>query len=498
MVVRVKVPDIRVRAVNQATVSPEGEYVLYWMIASRRRGYNFGLQRAVELADELGKPLVILEALRVGYRWASDRLHGFVLDGMRENARAFADAPVRYHAYVEGEAGEGRGLLEALAAGAAVVVSDYFPCFFLPRMLLAAAKKLSVRLEAVDGNGLLPISAAQTDFATAFAFRRFLQKNLRPHLDAASLPLADPFAHAKLKSPVELPSALLRRWPFASEALLAREPTALAKLPIDHSVGPVALRGGSAIADDVLHHFLDDNLERYGEGRNHPDDQAASGLSPYLHFGHISVHQVFAEIVAREEWTTERLAKTTSGKREGWWNMSAPSEAFLDEIVTWRELGYNHCTRHRSDYDRYESLPAWARASLEKHEGDPRKYEYTLAELAESRTHDEVWNAAQTELREEGRMHNYLRMLWGKKILEWSRTPRVALEHMIELNNRFAIDGRNPNSYSGIFWTLGRYDRPWAPERPIFGVIRYMSSDNTKKKLHLKNYLVRYRGRATS
>jgi deoxyribodipyrimidine photo-lyase len=178
--------------------------------------------------------------------------------------------------------------------------------------------------------------------------------------------------------------------------------------------------------------------------------------------------------------------------RAGWWGMSAGAESFLDELVTWRELGYNMCAQQPGDYDRYESLPGWARASLDRHADDPRDPVYDIDALERSRTYDPLWNAAQRQLVREGRMHNYLRMLWGKKILQWSATPQEALATMIQLNNKYALDGRNPNSYSGIFWVLGRYDRPWAPERPIFGVIRYMSSENTAKKLRVKRYLDRY------
>jgi deoxyribodipyrimidine photo-lyase len=159
--------------------------------------------------------------------------------------------------------------------------------------------------------------------------------------------------------------------------------------------------------------------------------------------------------------------------------------------VTWRELGYNMCTR-RDDFDRYESLPDWARETLADHAADDRDYVYSLEQFESAQTHDRLWNAAQTQLAQEGRLHNYLRMLWGKKILEWTAAPQDALAVMIELNNKYALDGRDPNSYSGIFWVLGRYDRAWGPERPIFGKIRYMSSENTARKLRVKEYLERY------
>ena len=171
--------------------------------------------------------------------------------------------------------------------------------------------------------------------------------------------------------------------------------------------------------------------------------------------------------------------------------MSAGAEAFLDQLVTWRELGFVFC-RYVEGYARFETLPDWARATLEKHARDPREHVYELADLEAARTHDELWNAAQRELREEGRIHNYLRMLWGKKILEWTRSPREALEIAIRLNDRYALDGRDPNSYSGILWCFGRFDRPWAPERPIFGSVRFMSSANTARKLDVGAYLARH------
>ena len=171
--------------------------------------------------------------------------------------------------------------------------------------------------------------------------------------------------------------------------------------------------------------------------------------------------------------------------------MGESAEAFLDQLVTWRELGFNGC-HFRADHGEYGYLPEWARTSLQAHAGDPRPVLYRLEDFAAAATHDPLWNAAQRQLLREGRLHNYLRMLWGKKILEWSDSPQQALAVMIELNNRYALDGRDPNSYSGIAWCLGRYDRPWGPERPILGKIRYMSSANTARKLRVKGYLHRY------
>jgi deoxyribodipyrimidine photo-lyase len=284
----------------------------------------------------------------------------------------------------------------------------------------------------------------------------------------------------------------LRAWPMATAAMLSAETGALATLPIDHAVAPAPFHGGTRAAEHVLDEFIEDKLSRYGEQRNHPDDDVASGLSPWLHFGHVSTHQIVARVWADADWNPSGLASAkVTGSREGWWGLPGSHEAFLDELVTWRELGYGFCF-HREDYDQYASLPSWALATLDEHARDPRPELYTHAQLERAATADPVWNAAQRQLIAEGRMHNYLRMLWGKKVLEWSSSPRSALATLIELNNKYAVDGRDPNSYSGIFWTLGRFDRPWAPIRPIFGSIRYMSSKSTLKKLHMSDYLARW------
>ena len=248
-------------------------------------------------------------------------------------------------------------------------------------------------------------------------------------------------------------------------------------------------RGGHLRGDQVVSRFLAERLSLY-EQRSQPSLQVSSGLSPYLHWGHVSVHQMFTELCDAEDFTVDRLSVRTPGSKEGGWGMSDNAESFLDELVTWRELGYNMCHRE-PDFDRYESLPDWARQTLEEHASDPRPQLYSLTELDQARTHDPLWNAAQRQLSQEGFIQNYMRMVWGKKILEWSTTPRQALQTMIELNNKYALDGRNPNSYSGIFWCLGRYDRAWF-ERPIFGKIRYMSSDSTARKFKMNAYLKRF------
>jgi deoxyribodipyrimidine photo-lyase len=473
---------------NAAAVRGDGKFVLYWMVASRRTRFNFGLQHAIDQARELNSPLVVLEALRCDYPWASERFHRFVLDGMADNAKRFRRTDVYYYPYVEPRPGDGRGLLAELSRHAGLIVTDGFPAFFLPRMLEAGARQSKVRMEAVDSNGLLPLSAADRAFPTAHAFRRFLQRNLREHLDG--FPKANPLARLQLPSLRRLPAPIPKRWPRASESLLAGSSDRIRRLPIDSSVGATATTGGSVAAQAALRRFIK-RIDRYAEDRNLLDVEITSGLSPYLHFGHLSSHEACGGVLDREDWTIDQLSESASGSREGWWGLSRSAEAFLDQLVTWRELGYNMC-RQRADYDRFESLPDWAIRTLEDHAHDVREHVYSLAQFETAATHDALWNSAQRQLRRDGTIHNYLRMLWGKKILHWSKNPLKALEIMIELNNKYALDGRNPNSYSGIFWVLGRYDRPWGPERPIFGKVRYMTSSNTTRKLKVAGYLERY------
>lgn len=485
------VPSVRIRGRNQEKVAPGGEYVLYWMTAYRRLEDNYALDRAVEWAVQLRRPLLILEALRCGYEWASDRHHTFVIQGMVENQAAAHAAGVGYYPYVEEVEGAGKGLLRALAQRACVVVTDEFPCFMLPRMVDAGARQSPVLLESVDSNGLLPMEAAGRPFDLAHSFRRFLQKELAGHLSQAPEPTPLEGLNERLPSALP-PSEATARWPVAlPEELLQR---GLQRLPVDHQVEPVPdLVGGPSEADFRLRRFLERRLSRYVEERNLPEASATSELSAYLHFGHISVHKVFRMLAQEEGWTTYNLSDATGGHRAGWWGMSEGAEAFLDQLVTWRELGFNMCW-YNSQYDQYASLPPWALTTLREHSHDVRPVLYSLEQLDEAATHDPLWNAAQRQLRQCGLIHNYMRMLWGKKILEWSDTPEVALERMIHLNNKYALDGRDPNSYSGIFWVLGRYDRAWGPERPIFGKIRYMSSDNTGRKLPVESYVNWFRG----
>lgn len=474
------VPAIRIRALNDAPVRDGGAMILYWMIAARRTAHSHAIDRALEWARELGLPLVIFEPLRVAYPHACDRFHRFVLDGMADQAARCEAAGVTYLPYVERSPGEGRGLLEALAAHAAVVITDDYPTFFLPRMVEAAAGRVDARVEAVDGNGLIPLRLPDKEHVTARGFRRWSQGVLPAEL--ARPPASDPLVDAP-PGRWDPPAALSARWPLGHDVDVS-------SLPIDHAVPP-AERGGAAAGSARWKSFVEGGLARYAKDGNHPDEDAVSGISPWLHWGQLSAHALFADVAAHEGWAIGDQAEKPNGKREGFWRMGESAESFLEQLACWRELSYATAAR-RPDHAAYSILPAWAQKTLAEHEADPRPHLYDLDALEAARTHDEVWNAAQRQLVAEGRIHNYLRMLWGKKILEWSPTPREALARMIHLNDRWALDGRDPNSYSGITWVLGHFDRAWGPERPIYGKIRYMSSDNTVRKLRIRRYLERW------
>jgi deoxyribodipyrimidine photo-lyase len=484
------VAGMRIRHANDRAVRPAGAYVLYWMIAARRPWWNFALDRAVDYARALAKPLLIFEALECDYPWASDRLHRFIIGGMRANAQVFRDTPSTYVPYVEPRPGAARGLLAALAQRACVVITDEFPCFFLPAIVAAAAGRVDAHVEVVDGNGLMPLAAADRPFSAASGFRRFVQHGLLQQLRIE--PRAEPFRNVRLPVLRARPDVMTDDWAPAATALLRGDNEALAGLPIDHTVPVVAMPGGAQAAAAALDRFIAERLAHYADVHGEPEVDGTSRLSPYLHFGHVSAHQVFAAVMRHERWSPRKIAGQPARRaREGWWHASAGAERFLDQLVVWRELAYNTCATRPRDYDRFESLPEWARATLRAHQRDRRPHVYDRDTFESAATHDALWNASQGQMRQKGWVHNYLRMLWGKKILEWSRTPQDALQSMIAIMNRWSLDGRNPNSYAGYAWTLGRYDRPW-PERPVYGTIRSMSSERTAKKIHIDRYIATF------
>lgn len=487
------VPLVRIRSLNDQPVRPKRNYVLYWMTAFRRARSNFSLERAIEHARRLDRPLLVFEALRLRYPFACDRFHAFILQGMAENARRFSKTPAHYFPFVELKADEGKGLLEALAKHACVVVSDDWPGFFIPSMQAAAASRLDVHCEVVDSNGLYPMWHTPRVFSTAHSFRIHLQKVLAPHLQ--QMPLENPFENVSLQKLAKLPKRVTARWNPASSELLEGKASTLERLAIDHSVLPVPVKGGSKAGEARLQLFVSQKLSHYADERNEPEIDGTSALSPYLHFGHISSHQLFESIAKHERWKVNSLGKSIGGAKAGWWKLSPSAEMFVDQFVTWRELAFNMASHLPDDFQLLDSLPRWARDTISAHAADRRPFLYSVTQLEEARTHDPLWNAAMGQLKSDGWFHNALRMLWGKKIYEWSQSAQHALEAMEYLMGKYALDGRDPVSTSGYFWVLGRYDRAWGPKRPVFGKLRFMSSTNAAKKMAVKKYIAKYQAR---
>ncbi len=473
----------RLRRLNEAKTNPAGAYVLYWVQAYRRLDHNHALDYALRCASEVRKPLVVFEGLRLDYPWASRRLHRFVLEGMRDMAAAAATLGLSYWPYVETPQQPARGLLRKIADRAALVVTDDFPCFVVPGQSAALARQTKAPVVAVDGNSIVPLSLLGAAVGAA--------AHLRPRIHKA---FAEAWGYRATRRPAVSPAA---REPVEAPFEVwdpGRLEESLDSLPLDRSVPEVpGTVGGSRAAKARLREFLKKRLAGYAENRSSPTGPAeghASGLSPYLHFGHIAIEEVAEAVLATTgDFRPEELRIHNRGKREGYFSDDADVNAFLDEALTWRDVGFQwHWTRRADTESLERALPGWAQATLRAHADDKRTHVYTPEEWEAGATHDPLWNAAQRELVTTGTIHNYLRMLWGKKVLEWSRTPAEAYQALVHLNNKYALDGRDPNSYTGILWCFGLFDRPWAPERPVLGVLRYMSSDNTARKFKLGSY----------
>jgi len=473
---------------NNNEPNNDGDYVLYWMQINRRFEYNYALDYAIAWANKLNKPLLVYEGLSIEYPWACDRFHSFLMQGMKENLDFAKDQNLNYYSFLETERGEGKGLFYNLAKDACTVISDEYPVFIIKEHNNRVADKIDVPYITIDSNGIIPLGVTEKDPYSAYLFRKTMQKHFLEGF--TNPPEKDAFSKLQNKSNIELSDNFLSKYPKADDALNDIEAT-IKKLDINHDVGTIDMNGTRKSALGKMGQFIGHSLLEYDEKRNHPDEKKTSGLSPWLHFGKISEYEVVKTVLDHQpnDWSLDDLTPN-GGKNSGFFNGDDNIQSFLDEIITWREVGF-HFAHHIDNYDEYESLPNWAKKTMEEHKDDKREYVYSLEEFEYSKTHDELWNAAQTQLREEGIIHNYLRMLWGKKVIEWTPDHKTALSYLIELNNKYAIDGRDPNSYSGIFWCFGRFDRAWQ-ERDVFGKLRYMTSQSTRKKVRLNQYLGKY------
>lgn len=430
--------------------NPDGHCVVYWMQRAQRGIDNPALDVAVEAANALKKPVVVFFAPIPFYPHANFRHYKFLNEGIPNIAASLA---ARNIGFVLRRFPEHNLLKFCDQVKAALVVGDENPMREPEAWRQTATRKLKVPLWTVDADAIVPSRLLEKAQYAAHIIR----PRLHSHLKAFLVPSANPRAHIQWKKP-------------PASATLAIDSDITEGWKLDRSVSPVSdWRGGTTEGLRLLKDFVGNKLSGYGTLRNKPEIDHTSRLSPYLHFGHIS--PITAALAVQ---------KAEAPKPD--------KEAFLNQIITWRELAIN-LVHFNPEYDNFECGEPWAHRTLAKHARDHRPLLYTLRQLENAETHDQLWNAAQMQMVNTGWMHNYMRMYWAKKILEWSSSPPEAYRVAVHLNDKYFLDGRDPNGYAGIAWSMvGKFDRPWF-ERPIFGQIRYMSGDSTGKKFDSRKYI---------
>ena len=440
----------RIQPLNSRSIQ-DGRYILYWMQASQRVECNHALEYAVGEANERNLPVVVVFGLTDRFPEANLRHYAFMLEGLEEVRKGLRDRGIRFALMRRSP----ELAATAMAEEAALVVADRGYLRIQRQWRNHVAKNAPCAVVQVESDAVVPVeTASPKEEYTAGTLRPKLQRILEGYL----VPLKE--------RPVRKDSLSLRLDVDTEEDF----PSLLKKMKIDRSVSPVrAFRGGTARANALLEEFIAKKIRHYDELRSDPGLDYSSHLSPYLHFGQISPLAV---------------ALRVSGERS---IPAAARESFLEELIVRRELSMNFVF-YNDRYDEYECLPDWARKTLAEHAKDRREYLYGPEQWERAGTHDPYWNAAQREMMITGKMHNYMRMYWGKKLLEWSRTPAEAFRTALWLNNRYELDGRDPNGFAGVAWCFGKHDRAWF-ERKVFGKIRYMNDAGLRRKFDMDAYL---------
>ena len=440
----------RLTELNGAPEQP-GDYVLYWMQNSQRAEFNPALEVAIAEANRLGLPVLVGFGLTADYPEANARHYAFMLEGLSETEHAVRQRGLGFVIHL-GSPGD---VALSLAQRAALVVCDRGYLRLQRDWRARVAAEAGRRVLQVEGDVVVPIELASTKSEIG-------ARTLRPKV----LGVRDQFLQPLR---CQHPSHSAERIKAAGGVDLNNIPALLARLDVDHSVSPVGnIRGGYKEAKRRLEDFVVRRLQRYVAARAHPGEAEVSTLSPYLHFGQISPVEV--ALAARK---AEAAAEN--------------SASFLEELIVRRELAINF-VQTTPNYDRYDCLPEWARQTLAAHRRDHREHVYRFDQLARADTHDPYWNAAMREMLLTGYMHNYMRMYWGKKVLEWSPSPEQGYATLLRLNNKFFLDGRDANSYANVGWVFGLHDRPW-PERPIFGKVRSLTASGLRRKTDIDAYV---------
>ncbi|UCD06787.1 MAG: deoxyribodipyrimidine photo-lyase [candidate division WOR-3 bacterium] len=440
----------RIRHLNEKPVIAEKKYVLYWMQQAQRYEYNHALEYAIEQANKLNKPLVVGFGLTDRYPEANERHYYFMLQGLQETVRALTKRGIRTVV----QQGSPELVAVELSREACLVIADRGYLGFQQKWRSHVAEKTPCLVIQVETDVVVPISVASThEEYSAATIRRKIHVNLDAYLiPIRKIRVRNRTLRIKLKS---LPLSNIDR--------------VLHRLKIDRSVSRATeYHGGTSMAKRTLGEFIKNKLSRFVVERNDPSKQVLSSMSPYLHFGQISPLYIALQVKAA---------------------LSPGTDAYLEELIVRRELAMNYVYYNRN-YGSFNGLPEWAQRTLKAHHRDIRPYTYRLSEFEQAQTHDVYWNAAQREMTKYGKMHGYMRMYWGKKIIEWTRDPVQAFEIALYLNNKYEIDGRDANGYAGVAWCFGKHDRPWA-QRKIFGNVRYMNANGLKRKFPIENYVNR-------
>jgi len=443
------VQEERIQNLNGVEVQ-NGEYVLYWMQSSQRADHNHALEYAVQRANDLGQRLLVVFGLTDDYPEANLRHYAFMLEGLADVEGVLGRRRIKF-VVRRGSPDE-----VALEAGerASLIVTDRGYMRPQKRWRERVAGEAGCPLVQVETDVVVPVELASGKQEHA---ARTLRPRIHEHLDEFLVELT-PTKPDKQSSNMK------------EEGLdLSDIDGILDAMDLDTSVGRLGrlYRGGNSEAKKIFRRFLKKSLPDYDANRNQPQTDYVSHMSKYLHYGHVSPIWLALE------------AKDAGGGKN--------TDSFLEELIVRRELTFNFVF-YNDDYDSYANLPGWAKKTLEDHKEDGREYTYTQKQLENAETHDEYWNAAMKEMVHTGYMHNYMRMYWGKKILEWSNTPEDAYRTTLYLNNKYFLDGRDPNSFANVAWVFGQHDRGWT-EREVYGKVRYMSSGGLERKARPWQYV---------
>jgi deoxyribodipyrimidine photo-lyase len=459
------IQDNRVQIYRPGISDAQGKCVLYWMQRAQRGVDNAALNAAIALANTLQLPVVVLFVV-TEYPAANLRHYTFMLEGLTVAAQTLKERGTPLMLRRGDPVKEVAGMARELQA--ATVISDEAELRTPLSWRMALKDLLTVPFACVDADVVVPRKHFPKEEWAARTLRPKIQRLLPTYLQ----PIVDLEPVHKLAHPPSDPGQTDHPLNY------------LDSLQIDHSVQPsTQFHGGQAEGKLHVQRFIDERLAGYSERRNHPEVAGTSELSAYLHFGQISIQQT--------AWEIEQYVPPTTGSARI--DIDGGRAAYLEEAIVRRELAINFATRNLH-YDTLAGCPNWARETLRKHANDPREWVYTREEFEQAQTHDELWNACQREMVISGRMHGYMRMYWAKKMLEWTATPDEAFDYAVYINDKYELDGRDANGYTGIAWAIGgKHDRPWGPERPIFGLVRYMALSGMQRKMDTRAYIYKWR-----